>query len=309
MAEEAPTASPPSWTKWVDSASKLGALSLAAVYAIGYLITSIRLASIGMGFANPLKPRTAAAGVLFCLLFGIPLWLSEQVIIHGGLPIPALPQPSVAGTLYRFSHLFQVCFLLALPLSALFAFTNVSGNWRLVVLVALTGVESAFVATARNSKAVGAWVPRHVVVLGWVYFGLTITYFAVPISAFQYNSFSWIQVPLWLFGCGVYAQAIRPPGTHAWPQMVAQSLMPIYVFGAFLYPHIKSEWGGGQPVDITARFTRDSSLYGSQKVRMQLIDEGDTGFYVLVQNQKHILFIPRSDIAAISYSNDASDLP
>ena len=72
---------------------------------------------------------------------------------------------------------------------------------------------------------------------------------------------------------------------------------------------MNSEWGGGQPVEIVAHFSKDSSIFPSQKVNMRLVDEADAGFYVLLQNQERVVFLPRASVAAIAYSKDPSSTP
>jgi len=232
---------------------------------------------------------------------------------RGHLAIPALPRRSFAAVLSHFAHLFHVCVLTAGPFSLLFTFTGASGIWRMWVLLFLIAVESAFAATASHSKDAGAWVAQHVGTLGWGYLALNMTYVAVCSSALFSGHFSWIDIPVWFFCCGscVYGLFFTRgqssfDGGH---QIVAQALAAILLFANLIYPHVKSEWGGGQPIDITIRFTKDSSVLASQKVGMQLIDEGDAGFYVLLPHQTRLLFIPRADIAAVSYSSDASSLP
>jgi hypothetical protein len=62
------------------------------VYGIGYLVTSIYLGTLGMGLANPLKPRTAAAGALLCFLMGLTLLAGDAAFRKTSLPLTELPQ-------------------------------------------------------------------------------------------------------------------------------------------------------------------------------------------------------------------------
>ena len=198
MPTDAPTDTAPSWASWIDPASKLGALSLVAVYAIGYLITSIHLAASGVGFANPLKPRTAAAGVLFCVLYGIPAWIGERVLNGKGSPLQSLPEESAIAYFLQLARFYGICFGISLSLIWLFAFTNLGQRrfWAVFLLVVL---ESAFAAAARTRAVVEAWALKHVQALSWVYFLLLLTYVAIPITAFRSKEFTLSQVSLWLF--------------------------------------------------------------------------------------------------------------
>ncbi len=298
------------WTRFIDTASKLGALSFVAVYAIGYLVTSIHLAASGVGFANPLKPRTAAAGVLFCLLFGWPMLVSEQFIKRQLVLVPSLPETSFTH-LYRATRFYGVCLGSAFLLFPLFAFSSL-GLRRTAVLAGLIIIEAGFAGAVRTWESLEIRVVKHPRFLAWLYFFLLLAFSTIPFSTLR-EEFTWAHVPLWLFGCGVFVQSTRHVAKQklsgAVPYLVLQALLPVLVFGTWIYPHVKSEWGGGQPVDIVAHFTKDSSVFASQKVSMRLLDEADAGFYVLLQNQKRVVFLPRGSVASIAYSTDQSSVP
>jgi hypothetical protein len=129
------------------------------------------------------------------------------------------------------------------------------------------------------------------------------------------GKFTWVQLPVLIFLCCIWFRAVtnfnleRGTITASWAITIVQFVMPLFLFSTLLYPRIKSEWGGGQPIDVTFHFTKDSTLYSSQKEKFRLIDENDLGFYVLLPEHKHALFIPRADVSAVSYSGDLSDMP
>jgi hypothetical protein len=46
-------------------------------------------------------------------------------------------------------------------------------------------------------------------------------------------------------------------------------------------------------------FSKDSKLMPSGEIQAQLIEESDAGLYVLIQDDKKAVFIPRASIALI----------
>ncbi len=81
----------------------------------------------------------------------------------------------------------------------------------------------------------------------------------------------------------------------------------LFVFGHYYYPHIKSSWGGGAPVAVTIYFTRDSAVKPSQSVSAELVEESDEGFYIVGQRETRAVYVPRSAVALVYFSDSASD--
>ncbi len=92
-----------------------------------------------------------------------------------------------------------------------------------------------------------------------------------------------------------------------WSKPLVALFVVLMVFAQYYYPHLKASWGGGAPVDVTICFTKDSAISPSKTVSAQLIDEADEGFYVLGPNDSKAIFIPRSAVAFIYFSNKMSD--
>jgi hypothetical protein len=158
-------------------------------------------------------------------------------------------------------------------------------------------------------------VRKHLTLASVFYAALTLGYIILGMSSVVQGKFTLIQLPFIIFTWTIWFRAITNVDfskgmiTAPWANMIVQFLMPVFLFATVLYPKIKSEWGGGQPIDITLQLTKNSTLFSSQKVKLRLIDESELGFYVLLPGHQHALFVPRADVSVVSYSGDLSDMP
>ncbi|MGD0515025.1 MAG: hypothetical protein ABSA29_17125, partial [Terriglobales bacterium] len=81
----------------------------------------------------------------------------------------------------------------------------------------------------------------------------------------------------------------------------------LFLFGHYYYPHIKSSWGGGAPVAVTIYFTKDSGVKPSQSVSARLVEESDEGFYIVGRGETKALYVPRSAVSVVYFSDSTSD--
>jgi hypothetical protein len=284
------------------------------IYGIGYLVVSIHLAALGMVLSDPFRPKIAAAGVLFAVLFGIPVWVAKETMSRLQVPIADLAPGEFPVAMYKTAHLYHMAVLITMPLALVFALTDLWFGWRVWLVIGLIAVESMLIATARASSGFRLFIKGHPGVNACYYLLLNVAYVAITISALRPGRFNWFGVVMWMYAIGLMVTAIpldlsgkNAPGFTQ--QNVLQFLAPIYFFATLVYPHVKAEWGGGQPVSVIVRFVKDSPLSPSQSLKLQLVDDTETGLYVLPEGKRHVLFIPHTDVAAISFSSDLSDMP
>jgi hypothetical protein len=302
------------WKAWTESASKTAAILAIVIYGMGYLVTSIYVAQLGMPQVNPLKPRIAAAGVLFLFLCALPIWATEEVLRTYPSPFPGAPDSTDAiSSLYRFTHIFELACMLGFGLQVMFDVELVIGGWRIYTLLSLITVEFAFSYTMRLKADFAGWVQRHRAFVLSGYCLLNLAFLCLVGTAIAHNKFTWVNIAVWIYGCGIYSRAIRPVGAFglsiSWANVATQIFPPVVLFTALVYPHVRSEWGGGRPMEIVMRFSKDSPVFQSQKAVFKLVDENEFGFYVLRADHSRALFIPRADVAAISYSGNLDDVP
>jgi hypothetical protein len=59
--------------------------------------------------------------------------------------------------------------------------------------------------------------------------------------------------------------------------------------------------GGGQIIPIELTLSKDYPVHGGQQINCSLIDETDTGLYVIGDGEQFATFIPRTAVAFIHY--------
>jgi hypothetical protein len=126
------------------------------------------------------------------------------------------------------------------------------------------------------------------------------------------HQFQQPSVTIWFFGVGVATLflASRTPthlGDTYWAQFLFYALTVLFLFATYYYPNIKASWGGGSPVPAVLYFSKDSSVKPGQNLQVQLLDESDVGFYIVGQNETKAIFVPRSAVSLVYFSDKASD--
>jgi hypothetical protein len=81
------------------------------------------------------------------------------------------------------------------------------------------------------------------------------------------------------------------------------------MFARYYYPHLTASWGGGTPVSVTIYFTKDSAISPNKAVSAQLIEESDEGFYLVGPKETRAIFVPRSAVALVYFSDTVADSP
>jgi hypothetical protein len=301
----------------IDIVSKSVAVFAIVLYGCGYLITSIYYSGYGFTETAPLRPRIVAAGAWFLLFTAAPFALVKGVLKSG-------EYLKVEGEWWFKAPTFLImysvaCFLFAFQARWIFdldtftAINSTSGNtWqaRAISIVFLLGflvVGVLVLALLTGSKRVprplsaaatagiviyGAWSNWHdLFVKG--YFGdgaISLWFFAVGLLAFvEMRSRSW-KAKL---------------GDWTWSTILL--LGALLLFASLYYPHIKSSWGGGRPIPVTIYFKNESVILPGQSANALLIDETDSGFYVVGKNDKKATLIPRASVGLLYFSDNVSD--
>jgi hypothetical protein len=83
-------------------------------------------------------------------------------------------------------------------------------------------------------------------------------------------------------------------------------LIPV-IFGIYatkLYPRIKPQFGGGEPVPVVLHLTKKVPTFDSEIVTVSLLDETEQGYYVLrVKDTDKGIFVTRSLVEEIEFLN------
>jgi hypothetical protein len=84
-------------------------------------------------------------------------------------------------------------------------------------------------------------------------------------------------------------------------------LLLFSAFPLFIYPHIKSAWGGGASVDVVLYLSKDSAVLPNSALRAQLLDESDGGYYIVIGENPRAIYLPRASVAAAYFSDKPLD--
>lgn len=308
--QDAPVPVPPDTRAENDSIKNFGAFDsllkyLAAfsvlLYCCGYFVCSVSSLSWGFYQVTPFRPKIASAGAWFILFLGVPL----AAVVFQQIRKPADWETGAGsfqfyatwglGLGYGTASLFESTILVG-PHAFFNPFAVIVGY---PVILAIRSKERT--ATTRR------WVIAVVSVLyvaGSGFYDL-FKYHAVTVSAV----FLWYLVVGFSFSFifnQLRARSVLENLTRGVPFIVSLLLLALSYFGSVYYPHIKATWGGGAPVPVTILFVKESPILPGQYLGTRLLDESEAGLYIAGKGEKSASFIPRAEIASITYSDSPS---
>jgi hypothetical protein len=284
-----------------DALLKYLAAFTVLLYCCGYFVSSV--SSLGWGFYQvaPLRPKIASAGAWFILFLGVPLaavafqrkekpgWVTGAASFH-------FYAMWGAGLGFATDSLFEFSFLRAGPHTFFIPTTMFFGYFAILIISG----KGRTATTIKWAISVGSIL----FVAGSGFYDLY-KYHLVTISAV----FLWYlivgassTVAFKSFAGRDFLESL----TRSVPYAVSQLLIALSYFGSVYYPHIKASWGGGAPVPVTILFAKESPILPGQYLSTQLLDESDAGLYIAGKNEKKASFIPRNEIASITYSDSPS---
>lgn len=294
-----------SLSPWADVLSKGAAGIVLVLYSSGFLIVSLHHANYGFVGANPFRPRILAAGAWFTLFTIIPAaWATRY---------RQLPWISVVGrlgfVLFVFYGLSNALFFTLFDLGNSPSRTPYH-HWSYWVWGAGAVIAVVLYSIAWDSKKI---TPTYLAVVSCAY-----VLFAIGLRIQGYlimNDFESGDLALWFFG--VFAMTVLAlkmhPGGYSGDRIrvlgtdLSLLISVLFVFGHDYYPHIKPSWGGGSPVAVTVYFAKDSPLKPNQSVSAELVDESNDGYYIVGQGDTKAVFVPRSAVSLLYFSDKPSD--
>jgi hypothetical protein len=290
----------------IESLSKGIALGILVLYVCGFLITSLHDFRYGFSEMNPLRPRVLTAGAWFLLALALPFTLVRQLLVHKVWNSEDKWWFKAATLVFVY---WTSCTLIVLCANATFVIDEpnpppIPAAWKFivgipVVLVALFALAVQFHKIPKSIKA-----SAFAIFFGYI---LWQSYKALVFQQqFQSSAFT-----LWMVGIGavcLYEIKLRSwrARVNDWPQSFMVLLAALLLFATVYYPHIKASWGGGAPIPVSLTLSKDSVALPGQQIDCILVDETDSGFYVMGKGDKHATFIPRSSVALIHFA-DASE--
>lgn len=278
----------------VDIFSKGVAGGAVALYASGFLIISLYQSKYGFSEVNPLRPKILASGAWFILFLCIP-----AATVARARAKTAMKGADLARWLFPY---YVGCMSAGFFASFLFNYTlfptGLAPKWWVWVIGA---VGSLAVVAAVN---LWDWFPRRIAALLSVL--LTLVFAAENAKQlFIAQQFTMSAIGFWFFGVGVVTliEINTLANNPDWTRTIFTAFGALLVFAHYYYPHLKSSWGGGTPVAVTVYFAKDSPIKPNQNISLQLIDESDAGFYIVGPNDNRAIFVPRSAISMIYFSD------
>jgi hypothetical protein len=300
----------------IEELSKWIAAAAAFVYVTGYLITSLSDFRYGYTDLNPLRPRIIAAGSWFSVFMGVPI----TIIFEARRRFIGLARPDNPDNLNKLLQLFisyavAAIFVQFISLPVFRFDTSPAPHlyWWVIVDSVLIGISILIstVASFRKSKSKTLDLVNSIAVTGI----FAANFVATFQDAFVKRTFTPNAAGFWVILVGVSVGSYMWRREYQFPTHRWRSLLFIYftLLGAFAeiyYPHILREWGGGSPLQIELTLSKDAPVNAGQRIACSLVDETETGLYVLGIGDKHATFIPRSEVALIYYGegNESSSL-
>jgi hypothetical protein len=279
----------------LDVVSRVGAITLIALYGAGFLVVTFHNATYGIVEFGLFRTRLLSAGIIFAIFLSLPFLEAAKIFgLFGfqriGFPSPARLNEFVAFYVAVWGSTFFMRFLLG----------DFDFSLRFVLIfLCFPAISSVvFVSTEFNfwGKTIG-------IVMAIM---LCLTSIVALVLIRQWNYLviiGWFMLVGWL--TFQMDSPIRNPeklNQTNWVIVFFDLLMVFAFFATTLYPKIDPIFGGGHPTDIVLQFTNTSPVDNSQKMEVRLIDETDSGYYFIrTPEDRKAVFIPKSLISAVYF--------
>ena len=250
---------------YFESITKATAAVAFVAYISGYLIVSIHEFSYGFTELNPFKPRILAAGLLFGFLTILPILAAWETfsINEGAAPRAAQKFSRFCVNSLLYFYAISVLMIVGLVIIASDRGRNLPVNiyempvWWVGLAVLLV---VALVYYARVEKSQSTTLSLLVGLTAVILIAVLI---AVSWSRYRGNAAFVLQ--LWLFGVGIisrpelkWVRESEAGRSKNWSQFAVRLIVVLFLFSQYVYPKIKTSWGGGEPVPVAIYFTKDS---------------------------------------------------
>jgi hypothetical protein len=304
----------------VEPATKVAAGFLLAAYVAGYLIVSIRDSSFGFTELSPFKPKILGAGILFSALTAIPVYAAQKFFSREYSSTDALAK--AAELFSRTVVYWYACSLATTGLGMIIAQKTQPGP-----ILKLPSSMALITRTFADPLSLRGAAPQVVSLI--LFFGLvkrtkfsakhpglticgSLLLLAINLlSGFlQHEVQGSLWMELWFFGSGVLLRPlVRTTLNEEWKKgqtLTSSFYLPIaalFYFSRFVYPSVEASWGGGHPVPVVLYFNSSSPFRPGEPFPALLLDESEAGYYFVEENRSHALFMPRSQVSMLYFSD------
>jgi hypothetical protein len=274
------------------------------IYVCGFLIVSLHQSKYGFTETNPFRSRIVSAGALFVFFTVVPVLLWTRTRSSA---------KDLRGILIRIFPYYAICYFFGSGLSSLLTVPTDLQTFAIKLMVLFFFLFFFFVLAVVDDRSdkVPRWIVPSLSIILFVYFLQGLVRQLVATRQFQRGA-----LPLWFLGIGLATELIYQSLSGLnfkgfkekdWVSNLSFFLLVLFLFANYYYPNIKASWGGGEPISVVMWFKSESAVKPGQQVAVKLLDESDVGFYILGRGEKNAVFIPRSAVSAVYYSDKVSD--
>lgn len=121
------------------------------------------------------------------------------------------------------------------------------------------------------------------------------------------------QFALYLFAVQALSvvRLVRNPDARRgqnWVSLASQFLVPLLAYGGFVYPHLRNAFGGGEAVTASiVTINKNGPFFPVERLTgIRIIDETDSGLYILQNDGKTVRYIPRSSVYSVEFAKPDS---
>lgn len=292
---------PVSRTSAVDVFAKLATTAVILVYAVGFLITSLYCIDFGFSPVNPLRARVASAGAWFGIMVLVPMFVGRLALRHHiGRRMEAKPWQQWA--VFAFSA-YLASYSAAFLLSSAF---RIEQSFRARIVPFAVALGMMVLVTGPIYRW---WKKRTLSVVITVLTLVVLVQVNMVQALMLRRGFTVDALVLWLFAIGLASVTDLNDfptklGWHTdWYAIVGLMLLLLTVFASHVYPSIRASWGGGETLPVTLYLNGNAPVMPGQHWQVQLIEETESGYFVLNKGEKKAVFIPRSAVALVYFSD------
>ena len=302
---------PPQSSPSIDAISKMLALAVVFLYLSGFLITSLHNFQYGFSEMNPLRPRILAAGGWIAVFTFVPFALVWELRTH----LPSIRSESrvIRGHFGVIVVYMGSASLLLTFAVGLFAFqsTPATDHWMAVTIIA-TGFSFLVLMFSYSFRLFDFRFARIfgiALIVGWLG-----TFFAGGLYEILFrHQFTALSLNFWLLllGIFVYFELCRRDWTlslRGWQLLLVELFAMLTLFATVYYPHIMAKWGGGTLIPVEITLAKDVTTRSGSFIECSLIDETDSGFYVIAKDDSFATFLPRAEVSSIYYGRGNTHL-